>query len=72
MHFAEDARRHRGDNAAKAAPCASCYRGECDGEKKDFLCHLVSAFLSTPGKGNGYAATTPARLAANSLKYEDD
>ena len=45
MHFAEDARRHRGGNAAKAAPCASCYRGECDGEK-NFLCHLVSAFLS--------------------------
>jgi hypothetical protein len=25
-----------------------------------------------PGKGNGYAATKRARLAANSLKYEDD
>jgi hypothetical protein len=26
----------------------------------------------SPGEGNGYAATKPARLAANSLKYEDD
>src|SRR4029453_2270479 len=50
MHFAEGARRHRGGNAAKAAPCASCYQGECDCGGKDSFCdwfHLSFLLSST-------------------------